>query len=269
MRQGLLVALLAALAFPAAATAQQQHTAQSGATSATLSGTHLTIARAGQVLFDGVLCPDARCRPDRPQDWDPLVVADLDGDGEPEVTASIYTGGAHCCYVEHTFKLAGAAYAQITHDFADPGAVVRDVNRDGQPELVSADARVANAILRFMRLPYAASAEPLQVWRLRNARLVDATRRYRRQLRADAQRWWAGYLRYRGPSGRPVLGMLGAWAADQYRLGRRRRALRILHRERRRGHLRQVDWFTGRNLGGKRYVRKLDRTLRRSGYGRR
>ena len=57
------------------------------------------------------------------------------------------------------------------------------------------------------------------------------------------------------------------WAADQYQLGRRRHALRILRRERRRGHLRQIDWYTGRNLGGRRYVRKLDRTLRRHGYG--
>ena len=267
MRRALLLAL-AVLALPSSAAAQD-HTAQSGAVSATLSATgQLTIARAGAVLFSGPLCAEG-CSASRRETWDPLVVADFDGDGEPEGPASLYTGGAHCCYVEHTFTLVGAAYVQITHDFADPGALVRDPNRDGQPEFVSADGRLAGAILRVTRLPYAAAAAPVQIWRLRDGRLVDATRRYRKQVRADARRWWSGYTRYRATRGGPKLAMLGAWAADQYRLGRRRHALRVLRRERRRGHLRQVDHLTGRDVGGKRYVRKLDRTLRRHGYARR
>ena len=197
-------------------------------------------------------------------------MADLDRDGEPEVSVSVFTGGAHCCYVEHVLRLGGAGYAMTRRNFADPGALVRDVDRDGSPELVSADARLASAVTRFMRLPYAASAPPVQIWRLRGGRLADATRRFRPQLRADARRWWGVYARFRGdPAGRPVLGVLGAWAADQYRLGHRARARRILRREHRRGHLRHVDWFTRDNLGGRRFIRKLDRTLRRRGYVRR
>jgi hypothetical protein len=284
LRIALAVAVVAAL-LPASAGAED-FVAESGAVRATLSyqpvpeedftavpSMRLTVVRAGQVLHDQPLtvddCRGPHCRPARPRGR-PLVATDLDRDGEPEVLASVYWGGAHCCFVEHVFKLnaAGTGYDAVVRNFADPGARVRDLDRDGSPELVSADARLASAITGFMRLPYAASAPPLQVWRLRNGALADATRSFRGRLRTDARRWWRAYTRFRRLN-RPVLSVLGAWAADQHSLGRRRHARRVLRRERRRGHLRAVDWYTGKNLGGRRYIRKLDRALRRHGYVRR
>jgi hypothetical protein len=53
--------------------------------------------------------------------------------------------------------------------------------------------------------------------------------------------------------------MLAAWAADQYRLGRRARALRFVRREVRSGRLRHMRGRRG-------FARRLDRQLRRWGY---
>jgi hypothetical protein len=283
VRVALLAVLLVALV-PASARAED-FVAESGAVRATLSyqavpddftgapAMRLTVVRAGQALYDQALtvdgCAGPYCRPSRPRGR-PLVVTDLDRDGEPEVLASVYWGGAHCCFVEHVLKLnaAGTGYDVAVRNFADAGARVRDLDRDGSPELASADARLAYAVLGFMRLPNAAYAAPLQVWRLRGGRLANVTRSFRARLRADARRWWLAHARFRRLD-RPALGMLGAWSADQYSLGRRRLARRVLRRERRLGHLRSVDWYTGKDLGGRRYVRKLDRALRRHGYGRR
>jgi hypothetical protein len=285
VRVALVAAVLAALLLPASASAED-FVAESGTVRATLSyqpvpeedftaapSMRLTVVRAGQVVHDQPLtvdgCGGPYCQPARPRGR-PLVVTDLDRDDEPEVLASVYWGGAHCCFIEHVFTLnrAGAGYDTIVRNLADPGARVRDLDRDGSPELVSADARVASAITGFMRLPYAASAPPLQVWRLRDGALADVTRSFRRRLRTDARRWWRAYRRSLRTD-LPALGMLGGWAADQYSLGRRRHARRVLRRERRRGHLRAVDWYTGKELGGRRYIRKLDRALRRHGYVRR
>jgi hypothetical protein len=42
------------------------------------------------------------------------------------------------------------------------------------------------------------------------------------------------YVRVRdGGTSLDVLGLLAAWAADEYRLGRRKQALRVIERERR------------------------------------
>jgi hypothetical protein len=80
-------------------------------------------------------------------------------------------------------------------------------------------------------------------------------------VRDDAGRWRRVYLRrLDGPY---ALGVLAAWTADQYLLGRKRQAHRYLAAERRAGRLESV--FPG-GKGGRAFVRELKRKLRAWGY---
>ena len=86
---------------------------------------------------------------------------------------------------------------------------------------------------------------------------TDVTRRHRALVRKDRDRWKRFYLRAVRRNS-PGLG----WIADEYALGNRRRAHRLLRRELRAGHLiADPGW-----RGGARHVRELKRLLRQAGY---
>jgi len=63
-------------------------------------------------------------------------------------------------------------------------------------------------------------------------------------------------------SGKFSLGVLAAWTADQYLLGRRKAAHRFLEAERRAGRLRAPQGYKAKGA----YIRQLERRLRAWGY---
>jgi hypothetical protein len=230
---------------------------------------HLTITRDGAVLYDRApasrACALPYCLPLgalSPGTGGPsLRVTDLDADGEPEVTFDFSSGGAHCCLWVQVYRLAadGRAYARTEHDFADPGYVLQDLDGDGRPEFRSSDASFAYAFTAF-----AYSAFPLQVWRFDHGAFHDATGAFRGLVAAESARFGRRYRRLRGRRDGRQLGVVAAWAADEYRLGHRRAMLRRLRAEVRSGRLRGPG-----NLHGAAYVHDLDAFLRHRGYGRR
>lgn len=214
----------------------------------------LTIDRAGLTAYDELVraryCEEPWCYP-ASIDRNSVHVRDLDGDDEPEVLLDLFTGGAHCCFVTQIFSFDGFGYRKAReHNWGDPGYRLSDLDADGSPELRTADPRFA---YRFAA--YAFSRFPLKILRWRDGRLVNVTRRFPALIRRDAKRWMRTYRRARiEPQG-----ALAAWAADQYSLGRRAKALRVVRREIRSGKLRTMP-------GSSRFARKLDRKLRRWGY---
>lgn len=267
------LALVAAVA-PASAPAKTE-TASEGAVTATFSyrkvndfkwtGLKLTIVRAGATLFAGPPnlreCQQPYCVPTGafPGAGDPTVrVRDLDGDGEPDVLLGLYSGGAHCCLYAQAYRLRadGSGYDAVTHDFGDPGFRLADLDRDGKPEFRSADFRFDYKFASF-----ASSGMPLQIWRFEGGRFVEVTAGFPARIRRDAASWWRSYRRQRRRSDGEQLGLVAAWAGDEYRLGRRAHVLAVLRREAGRGRLK------GTRLHGTRYIRSLDRFLRRLGYG--
>jgi hypothetical protein len=188
----------------------------------------------------------------------PLLVKDLEGDGEPDVVLELNTGGAHCCTVVQVFSLDPGvmAYRGIERDFGDPGAVLEDVAGDGRLELESADDRFAYAFTS-----YAFSGLPVQIWRISDARFVNVTRSFPRALRADAARQLKGFLANRRQG--MGLGLIAAWAGDEYLLGHRSLVAGTLAREARFGRLRSGDHLSP---GGGAFVRKLKRFLVSNGY---
>jgi len=204
-----------------------------------------------------------RCRGCRPEFevgfGDPLHVVDLDGDGEPEVLVELYTGGAHCCFSTVVLRFDGRRYRGLMHIWGNVGYHLARLDDHG-PELVSADARFAYEFTSF-----AESAFPVQIWRYQRGRLIDVTGDYRYAVRNDANQLWRAYLKLRFEKQGDVRGILAAWLADEYRLGRAAEGWKQVEAAYRRGDVSapHVDplWPAGGN-----YLSALRRFLVRTGY---
>lgn len=232
-----------------------------GEASEPVSGLGLTITRGGQKAYAAPVasaaCPEA-CGLERALGG-PLLVRDLEGNGQPNVIVELYTGGAHCCTILQlfTYDPGVMTYRVTERDFGDPGARVADVAGDGRLELESADDRFA-----YEFAPFAFSGLPVQIWSLRGGRLVDTTRSFPKAIAADAARQLKGFdhERARGLG----LGLIAAWAADEYLLGKRSLVARTLSREASRGNLRSHEHY---GPSGGAFVAKLKRFLKSDRYG--
>ncbi len=220
------------------------------------SGVRVVVTRSGVLAYDAPVDPRSGCRDATcaPLD-DGLTVRDLDGDGEPEVIADVFTGGAHCCDISRILRWNGARYVVIDHVFGDRSHRIEDLGGDGRSELVTSDDRFA-----YLYGSYAASVFPVQILALRAGALADVTASYPTIVRRDRA---AIYREARRSSvARPAW---AAWAADRYRLGERAAALRALRRLASQRKLR-TDIGSNSIRAQRRWVGRLDRDLRRFGY---
>ena len=225
----------------------------------------LKIARNGETLVNRKPRPRA-CRPYTCQPTigfgaKAVIARDLDAHGEPEVVYNSYWGGAHCCFIAQVYRYdpGRGRYRTTSRNFGDLSYNLRDLERDGRVEWMSADQRVAYAFASF-----AFSGFPIRIWHFRHGRFIDVTKQYPGRIRRDGHRHWRAYRRLRHRRDGEQRGVVAAWAGDRYLLGKRRQARRVLRREVRRGHLDGYNW-DGRT-SGRRFVRRLDRFLRKRGY---
>jgi hypothetical protein len=188
-------------------------------------------------------------------------IRDLDLDGEPEVWVDIYSGGAHCCLDSRFFRWqpSRAAYASTKHAWRDIGYERKRLDGDARPELVSADARFG-----YMFTAFAGSAFPIQIWHFDHGQVVDVTRNFPSQIERDADQLWRSYLRFRrGPD--DPRGVLAAWVADQYLLGRGDEGWATILRIAKRGELGPRADLAGWPQGGA-YLKALRSFLKKTGY---
>lgn len=188
-------------------------------------------------------------------------IRDLDLDGEPEVWVDIYSGGAHCCLDSRFFRWLPslAAYASTTHAWRDIGYERKRLDGDDRPEFVSADARFG-----YMFTTFAGSAFPLQIWHFDHGQMIDVTRTFPSQIDRHARQLWRSYLRYRTGRDDPR-GVLAAWVADQFLLGRGDEGWATLRRLATRGDFGPRPDLAGWPQGGA-YLRELRTFLKKSGY---
>jgi hypothetical protein len=159
-----------------------------------------------------------------------LKVADLDGDGEPEVIADTFSGGAHCCLTTRILAWNGTGYTPKDIEWGDVSYALKDADGDGRPELVGQDPVFSAAFTA-----YAASAFPPLVYRFDHGRLVDVTRSFPKLVRSHAARLLKDLRKAR--RGDDIRGVLAAYAADQYLLGRGAVGTREIDRQRRKGRV--------------------------------
>ena len=110
---------------------------------------------------------------------------------------------------------------------------------------------------------FAASPFPVQIWHFDGGRLRDVTRAFPDQVEQDAKELWRLYQRERRDE--DVRGVLAAWQADQYLLGREDAGWLELERALKRGDLQGPNgfWPTGRRyLRGPAGLSREDRLRR-------
>ncbi len=272
----LAVPLLAAAALAVTGSALAAPSARPAATEhhvgATLGSTgkgmgrryHLKITLDGRTAFDQTVtsqaCPADCVVTALGRDQPPLTAVALRAYSTPDVVLGLYTGGAHCCFVDQVYRLNDAAgtFTKIEHNFLDAGAEIRDLNGDRNYEFLSADARLSNAGFT----DFADSPAPLQVWTVARNRFQDITRSYPRRLAKDAARWLASF-RSHTRNGR---GRIAAWAADEYLLGHRALVASQLAGALKAGHLGVPASFGGPRPA--KFVAQLQTLLRKLGYTR-
>jgi hypothetical protein len=275
MRRSLIALLvLAAFALLAPAALATTQTATQGAVTATFtykghypnySGLHLTIAQSGSVLYDAAVQSKACgkfCAPGATgAKASSVQIIDLDHIGQPNVILSLFTGGAHCCSVQQifTFDPGTMTYGETEHDFGDPGTRIEDLSHDGRFEFVTADDRFAYAFTDF-----AASGLPLQILTFTGSHFQDVTDNYPALIRKDAANWLKTYAHLDHGHDIDSVGVIAAWAADEYRLGKVAATNRYLHQQAKAGHLKSA---LGAGVAqGQKFVAKLQTFLRRHGY---
>jgi subtilisin-like proprotein convertase family protein len=243
----------------------ETRTAQAGATRAQLSwierryiytSLRLRIARHGRTVFDSP--PRRSSRPSPTTQPTGLRVRDLDGDREPEVLADFYLGGPHCCWYTDVYRYVGRlhTYRPTVGFWGDLDPKLVDLDGDGLPEFKTGDDRFA-----YVFTDFASSAFPIRILRFDHGRFRDVARRFPRLVRRDAAALWRSYLeeRRRPKQIHSVAGILAAWLADQYLLGRGPTGWPVLERAVRRGELRSFE-------EPRTYLRKVRFFLRRTGY---
>jgi hypothetical protein len=268
-----LVALAVLVLLPCAAQAEVKAgtvTAASGGVRATLSwragefgarAARLTVARAGATRFDAAPssdCEDSCLYLPSGARRSPLQVSDLDSDGEPEVLADVFTGGAHCCAKTELLRFTNDAYAVTEIEWGNGGYDLRDLNGDGRPEFVSGDDAFAAAFTA-----YAASFSPPRVLDYDASApgaLRDVTRSYPTLARTNGQRALRELRRAKRQGGE-TLGFAAAYVADLYLQRRGKDVGPWLASARRRGDLRSIDGPAARS-----FERRLLAFLKKHGY---
>jgi hypothetical protein len=222
----------------------------------------LTIKLNGTRVFDHVItsraCGAGCATVNLPGTKLPLRAVALTHFGVPDIVIGLYSGGAHCCYTDQVYRVnpATRTVSKTEHNFLDAGARIEDLNRDGNFEFVSADARISDAGFT----DYAHSPAPLQIWSFRRNRFIDSTRNYPARLAQDATRWLRAFHRQHG-NGR---GLIAAWAADEDLLGHP-----ALVKSELAGALRAGNLGVPKSLGGPKpatFVAQLQKLLRRLRY---
>lgn len=219
--RALIIGLLAAaaLALPAAASA----TIYDVAATATISGhgvhtkVHLRIDLNGQNLLSQVVrsraCGPGCMTTPLGGSRSPIRVVELVPNTAPEVVLGLYSGGAHCCFIDEVYSLdpGTMTFRRTERNFLDAGAKITDLAHNGRYEFESADARIEEAGFT----DFADSGAPIQIFTFTGSRFKDVTDSYPALIKTDAAKWWRAFRHDRG-NGR---GLIAAWAADEDRLG--------------------------------------------------
>jgi hypothetical protein len=236
------------------------HVSASLSDASTPSRTRLTIKLNGQPLYDNRVrsqfCASACAVTALSPGASPLKVLNMEPDGEPDVVLGLYTGGAHCCFIDQVFSLdpGTMTYTKIEHDFLDAGA--RIVRLDTHYEFLSADANISEAGFT----DYADSGAPIQIWRLIDRRFMRVTQQYPKLIAADAAVWMKAFGHHIANG----VGFIAAWAADEDLLGDSERVATTLNHLARTHQLRSALGLPHHSATA--FVAELQKVLRRLGY---
>jgi hypothetical protein len=188
----------------------------------------------------------------------PVRVVRLEA-GSPDVVLGLFSGGAHCCFVDEIFvPSTSGSYVKTELNLGDPGAMIEKLPGAKWPVVVTADDTFAYAFTDF-----AASGLPIKILQLSGHKMLNVTRLYPSQIRADARRLLGAFYQQKSDQYADSVGIIAAWTADEYLLGRAPEADQFLHQQAAAGHL---NGLLTPSLKGTTFIGQLQKFLQREGY---
>ncbi len=184
-------------------------------------------------------------------------VVDLEHDGQPDVVLDLFSGGAHCCYIDQIFSFdpGTMTYTETEHDFGDPGERIADLGNNGHHEFLTADDSFA-----YKFTDYASSGLPIEILTFSGGRFQNVTRSYPKLIARDAAVWLKAFTGMAKQHYQDSVGVIAAWAADEDMLGHTKLVSDYLAQQLRAGHL------NGAQSRGQKFVTSLQKFLRQRGY---
>jgi len=248
-------------------------TSRLGTVSATLTyqgsatnprGTTITVTNAGHVVYRAAVATPlcgTMCWPQAayyPSTANPTRVVRLEP-GSPDVVVGLYSGGAHCCFVDLVLEPSSPGkYKATSLNLGDPGARLESLPGNPYVAFVTADDSFA-----YEFTDYAASGLPIKILRVTSHRVVDVTRHYPQSIRVDANQWLRAFYAQASSHYDDSVGVIAAWAADEYLLGRSAAANRFLDQQAAAGHLNSL---LNPSIKAMAFVSALQKFLARAGY---
>jgi hypothetical protein len=225
----------------------------------------LKISEHGTVIYDQAVTSKwcgTECSPNIIARTRKVIhIVQLGRTGAPSVVLDLYSGGAHCCFVEQVYSLRASSndVTKAEYNFGNPGVKLAQLTPNGSYEFLSADNDFAYAFT-----DYAASGMPIRVLSFSHDAFDNVTLSFPRLIRKDAAQWMRAFQSQASTHYQDSVGVVAAWAADEDMLGHSSGVARFLSAQARAGHLNSaLNPITPSNY---KYVRALQAFLRKHGY---
>jgi hypothetical protein len=229
------------------------------------SHSRLEISEGGTVIYNQSVrskwCGD-QCSPSIiARDRKVVHVVRLSPSESPSVVLDLYSGGAHCCFVEQVYSLGTNSHVvhKAEYNFGNPGVRLVKLGAGGSYDFLSANNDFAYAFTDF-----AASGMPIEIFNFSHDAFHNVTKSYPSLIRKDAAQWMKAFRSQANSHYQDSVGLVAAWAADEDMLGHFAGVARFLTAQAKAGHLNSA--LNPITPSDNRYVVSLQTFLRKHGY---
>jgi hypothetical protein len=229
------------------------------------SHSRLKISEGGKLVYNQIVTSQwcgSECSPNIiARDRKVVHIVRLDGSARPSVVLDLYSGGAHCCFVEQVFSLAKDS--QVVHkaeyNFGNPGVRLVKLKAGRGYDFLSANNDFAYEFTDF-----AASGMPIEIFNFSNDAFHNVTLSFPNLIRSDAAQWMKTFRSQASTHYQDSVGFVAAWAADEDMLGHSAAVSRFLAAQAKAGHLNSA--LTPITPSDQKYVVALQDFLRKHHY---
>jgi hypothetical protein len=225
---------------------------------------HLTISENGTVVFNEAVSSawcGKECSPNIIAEERKVVhIVHLERSGPPSVVLDLYSGGAHCCFIEQVYSVRShsSLVHKAEHNFGNPGVRLIKLTTGGYGFLS------ANNVFAYAFTDFAASGMPIEIFSFSANKFHNVTDLSPHLIQKDANQWMSAFRSQASFHYGDSVGVVAAWAADEDMLGHSAAVARFLAAQAKAGHLNSA--ISPYESSGQKYVIALQKFLRKYGY---
>jgi hypothetical protein len=224
---------------------------------------HLIISDDGKVVYNRAVTSawcGKECSPNTIAENRTVVHIVRLGSGPPSVVLDLYSGGAHCCFIEQVYSLGANSMnvRKSEYNFGNPGVRLMKLRSGGEGFLS------ANNAFAYEFTDFAASGMPIEIFDVSHNAFHNVTTDYPSLIRKDAEQWIRAFRAQAGTHYQDTVGVIAAWAADEDMLGHTTAVAKFLVTQAGLGHLNSA--LSPIEASGQKYVVALQKFLRNHGY---